>query len=141
MLLDNIQDPGNLGTIIRLADWFGIRQVICSPDSADAFNIKTVQSTMGSIGRVQVKYEDPLTYIDSRQDLPVFATALGGKSLYQMERIPDGILVIGNESRGIGEALLKRIPYHITIPRIGEAESLNAAVAAGIVLSHLVPLT
>jgi TrmH family RNA methyltransferase len=137
LLLDNIQDPGNLGTIVRIADWFGLRNVICSPDSADVFNAKAVQSTMGSISRVQVSYEDPDHFIAGQTGLPVYATALGGTSIYAMERISTGIIVIGNESKGIRESLLKRIRHHITIPRVGEAESLNAAVATGIVLSHL----
>jgi TrmH family RNA methyltransferase len=107
----------------------------------DVFNAKVVQSTMGSIGRVQVSYEDPSAYIDRQTGVPLYATALGGTSIYTMERISRGIIVIGNESRGIHEALLNRIPHHITIPRLGEAESLNAAVATGIVLSHLAPLT
>ncbi|MDR3712542.1 MAG: RNA methyltransferase [Puia sp.] len=137
LLLDSIQDPGNLGTIVRIADWFGLRHVVCSPESADVFNAKAVQSTMGSISRVRVTYEDPEEHI-GRDDLPAYATTLGGTSLYKMERIDAGIIVIGNESKGIRDSLLQKISHHITIPRIGEAESLNAAVATGIVLSHLV---
>ncbi len=138
LLLDNIQDPGNLGTIIRIGDWFGVRHMVCSPDSADAFGAKTIQSTMGSISRVRVSYEDPEAFITRFAALPVHAAALDGESIYTMERISKGIIVIGNESKGIRESLLRKISHHITIPRIGEAESLNAAVAAGIILSHLI---
>jgi TrmH family RNA methyltransferase len=137
LLLDGIQDPGNLGTIIRIADWFGIRQIVCTPDSADAFNGKTVQSTMGSISRVQTLYEDPGSIIQRHPALPLYAAALEGKSVYTMERTGRGMLVIGNESKGIRAALLEQITHHITIPRTGAAESLNAAVATGIILSHL----
>ena len=138
LVLDGIQDPGNFGTIVRIADWFGIRQVIASRDSADVFSPKAVQSTMGSIGRVQVRYEDPLTIIRQHPGLPVYAAILEGKSLYATGRIEKGMIVIGNESRGIRPELLEAASNGITIPRIGEAESLNAAVATGIILSHLV---
>lgn len=138
LLLDSIQDPGNLGTIIRIADWFGIPQVLCSPDSADAFNSKTVQSTMGSITRVQVIYEDLEKTIREYPDLPVYAAALEGEDLYRTATIRKGIILIGNESRGIRPALLELSGHPVTIPRIGQAESLNAAVATGIILSHLV---
>ncbi len=138
LLLDGIQDPGNMGTIIRIADWFGISQVACSPDSADCYNAKTVQSTMGSIGRVQVIYTDLEELIGKYPGLPVYAAALQGKPLYETERIGKGLIVIGNESKGIRQVLLEKIPNPVTIPRRGKAESLNAAVAAGIILSHLV---
>jgi TrmH family RNA methyltransferase len=138
LLLDSIQDPGNLGTIVRIADWFGIRQVVCSGDSADLFNSKVVQSTMGSISRVQVLYEELHTLIRSYPDIPVFAAALEGESPYGMARIREGMIVIGNESKGIRAELLSQIRHHITIPGSGQAESLNAAVATGIILSHIV---
>ena len=140
VLLDGIQDPGNLGTIIRISDWFGIRQVVCSKDSVDAFNTKTIQSTMGSIGRVQVLYEDLESLIRQQlqHGLPVYAAALEGQSIHAVGPIAKGLIVIGNESKGISRDLLDLIPNHITIPRTGEAESLNAAVATGIILSHLV---
>jgi RNA methyltransferase, TrmH family len=137
LVLDGIQDPGNMGTIVRLADWFGIGTVLCSAESADVFNPKAVQSTMGSIGRVQVLYEEPAEVIREAA-LPVYATVLEGEPLYGMERMRRGFIMIGNESKGIGPSLLKLATRRVTIPRVGEAESLNAAVAAGIVLSHLV---
>ena len=137
LVLDTIQDPGNLGTIVRLADWFGISVVVAGPESADVFNPKAVQSTMGSIGRVNVLYEDPVTLLSGLQ-LPVYAAVLEGENLYGLPRIRQGFIVIGNEARGIGPALLKLATRRVTIPRIGAAESLNAAVATGIILSHLV---
>jgi TrmH family RNA methyltransferase len=140
IVLDGVQDPGNLGTIIRIADWFGISRVLCTGDSADAFNAKTIQSTMGSIGRVQVIYDDAAGIMRQNRDLPVYAAVLGGKDLYGMQRTGKGWLVIGNESRGIRPGLLELATERITIPGSGRAESLNAAVAAGIILSHLVSL-
>ena len=137
LVLDTIQDPGNLGTIVRLADWFGISAVVAGPESADVFNPKAVQSTMGSIGRVNVLYEDPAALL-SRLHLPVYAAVLEGERLYGLPRIRQGFIVIGNEARGISDDLLKLATRRITIPRIGAAESLNAAVATGIILSHLV---
>jgi TrmH family RNA methyltransferase len=137
LLLDGIQDPGNLGTIIRIADWFGIRQVACSRDCADAYNPKTVQSTMGSIGRVAVIVEDLEKLIGAHPGLLVYAAVLRGESIYKMAPVDKGMIVIGNESKGISRELLELIAHPVTIPRIGEAESLNAAVATGIVLSHL----
>ena len=138
LVLDGIQDPGNLGTIVRIADWFGIRRLVCTHDSADVFNPKATQSTMGSISRVQVLYEDPIALMDRYPDLNVYTAVLEGKSIYEQPAVRDGWIVIGNESKGIREDLLGRATHPVTIPRIGQAESLNAAVAAGIILSHLV---
>jgi TrmH family RNA methyltransferase len=137
VVLDGIQDPGNLGTIVRIADWFGVARVLCTVDSADVFNAKAVQSTMGSVGRVPVVYGDPVELIRSCTGLPVFAAVLGGKGLYGIERVDRGWIVVGNESRGIRPGLLDLATQRITIPGSGRAESLNAAVAAGIILSHL----
>jgi TrmH family RNA methyltransferase len=138
VVLDGLQDPGNLGTIVRLADWFGVDGVLCGPDSADVFNPKAVQSTMGSVSRIPVWYGDPETVIRQSREMPVWAALLQGESLYGQQRIRRGFIVIGNESKGIGPALQGLATHRITIPRIGEAESLNAAVATGIILSHLV---
>jgi TrmH family RNA methyltransferase len=137
LALDGIQDPGNLGTIVRLADWFGIAGVVCSPDSADVFNPKAIQSTMGSVARVPVLYADPARLISSSGQ-PVYAALLEGEGLYGVGRIHEGWIVIGNESKGIGPELQLLATHRVTIPRIGQAESLNAAVATGIILSHLV---
>lgn len=137
LMLDTIQDPGNLGTIIRCADWFGIRTVICSRESADVFNPKVVQSTMGSITRVQVVYDDLPSFLQKHREVPVYAATLQGTDLTDMKPLKEGIILIGNESKGIGEDVLALAQHRITIPRRGEAESLNAAVAAGIILSRL----
>jgi RNA methyltransferase, TrmH family len=137
LLLDGIQDPGNLGTIIRTADWFGIENIICSNESADVFNPKTVQSTMGSISRIQVIYDDLKLFIGKHPDIPVYATAVNGKNLFEMSAIKEGFILIGNESKGINKDLLEMAGQQIAIPKTGAAESLNAAVAAGIVMAHL----
>ncbi len=138
LVLDGIRDPGNLGTMVRIADWFGIQHIICSADSADIFNPKTVQSTMGSISRVQVLYRDIRALIGDHPSLPVYGAMLDGENVYSMQRIKEGLIVIGNESKGINKEILPYIQHRVTIPGSGRAESLNAAVAAGILLSHLV---
>ena len=137
LVLDGLQDPGNLGTIVRLADWFGIGAVVCSADSADVFNPKAIQSTMGSVGRVSVIYDDPSAVIRGHGAVPVYATVLEGENVYGVGRIDRGFIVVGNESKGIGPELLGLATRRVTIPRVGGAESLNAGVATGIVLSHL----
>ena len=137
LVLDSIQDPGNLGTIIRIADWFGIKQIVCSLGCADQYNPKVVQSTMGSLGRVQLLYTDLQEFLTENTGIPVYAAMLDGKAVQQFNKIREGILIIGNESRGISAALLELVKEKITIPRKGEADSLNAAVATGILLSFL----
>jgi RNA methyltransferase, TrmH family len=136
LVLDGIQDPGNLGTIIRIADWFGITQIIASEDTVDLYNPKVVQSTMGSFIRVPVYYTDIVSFLSATK-LPVYGAMLEGKSMYELEKPSTGLLVIGNESKGIRTALQPLIKQAITIPRIGGAESLNAAVATGILVSHM----
>ncbi len=138
LVLDGIQDPGNLGSLVRIADWFGLVAVVCSCDSADVFNAKAIQSTMGSVGRVPVLYADPAAMVSGYSGMPVYAAVLGGRDLYKMERVDRGWVVIGNESKGIRPGLLELATERVTIPGAGRAESLNAAVAGGIVLSHLV---
>ena len=135
--LDTIQDPGNFGTIIRIADWFGIKNIICSAGCADLYNPKVVQSTMGSIARVKVFYDHDGSWISS-QNLPVYGATLEGIPVYGHKKIDKGIIMIGNESKGISNELQRRLTEKITIPGKGEAESLNAAVATGIILSHLI---
>jgi TrmH family RNA methyltransferase len=138
LMLDTIQDPGNLGTIVRCADWFGVHQIICSPDCVDVFNPKVVQSSMGSICRVQVIYQDLTSFIRAYPAIPLYAATLKGSDISTYGGIREGIILIGNESRGIRPEILSMVNHHITIPRRGNAESLNAAVATGIILSHLV---
>ena len=138
LALDGIQDPGNMGTLIRIADWFGIKQIICSKESADIYNPKVVQATMGSIARVKILYTDLELWLADQEDVGIYAATLEGKSITAMKKITEGIIVIGNESKGINAAILKLATIKITIPKKGKAESLNAAVAAGIILSHLI---
>ncbi|HEY8399208.1 MAG TPA: RNA methyltransferase [Flavihumibacter sp.] len=137
LLLDGIQDPGNMGTIIRIADWFGIQQIICSEDCADAFNPKVVQSTMASIGRVELIYTDLVAYVKAHPHRDFIAATLDGSPVRSSKVHHPASLVIGNESRGIRPELKGLLRHFVTIPRIGQAESLNAAVATGILLSHL----
>ena len=136
LVLDGIQDPGNLGTIIRIADWFGINQIIASEDTADIYNSKVVQSTMGSIIRVNVWYKNIEQWLNTSKT-PVYGALLNKVSIYETQKISEGILVIGNESKGIRSNILPYIQHAITILAKGNAESLNAAVATGIILSHL----
>ena len=136
LVLDTIQDPGNLGTIIRIADWFGISQVILNENCADIFNPKVVQATMGSIARVKFLYTNIGGWL-KEQDIAVYAAVLEGEAVTEMKKIKEGIIIIGNESRGIDPAIFSGAVHKITIPRKGAAESLNAAVATGIILSHL----
>ncbi|HOZ85248.1 MAG TPA: RNA methyltransferase [Niabella sp.] len=137
LALDGIQDPGNLGTIIRIADWFGIKQIICSKDCADAYNFKVVQATMGSIFRIKIFYTDLEACLRQHSDLAVYGAVLDGKSIGQFAPPERGIIIIGNESKGIRENILPYVTEKITIEKRGAAESLNAAVATGIILSQL----
>lgn len=137
LMLDGIQDPGNLGTIIRIADWFGWKHILCAPDTADAYNPKVVQASMGSLARVRLHYLDLLQWLSDFPETRLFAADLEGQEVQKMEKLRDAVLLIGNEGRGIRSPLLPRINVRVTIPRRGGAESLNAAVATGILLSHI----
>ena len=134
LLLDGIQDPGNLGNIIRTVDWFGLDQIIVSADTASCYNPKVVQSTMGSILRVEVIITDLAELIQSSK-MPIYGAVLEGKSIQTTELAKEGLLLIGNESKGIRSPILSMITHPITIPKYGAAESLNAAVATGIILA------
>jgi len=139
LMLDDIRDPGNLGTIIRTADWFGIRDIICSEESADAFNPKVVQASMGSLARVKIHYHDLESFIKSKPDyLKVFGTVLDGTNLIDIPKPQSALILIGNEAHGISKSLLKLVDQKITIPSIAEsdvigAESLNASIATAII--------
>lgn len=137
--LDNIQDPGNLGTIIRVADWFGIRHIICSKDTVDIYNPKVVQSTMGSLGRVNVYYED-LTDILSDIKAPIYGTFLEGNNIYKTDLKSNGVIVMGNEGKGISTEVSEFISDKLFIPPFPAdattAESLNVAMATGIICSE-----
>ncbi|MEQ1675399.1 MAG: RNA methyltransferase [Chitinophagaceae bacterium] len=137
LALDNIQDPGNLGTIVRIADWFGISQVVCTDNTADIYNPKVVQSTMGSIARVRVGYTHLAQWLKEQTGMRIYAATLDGQDIRSMKKIEEGILVIGNEAKGISPEILQLATEMISIPKKGDAESLNAAVATGIIVSHL----
>ena len=136
--LDTIQDPGNMGTIIRIADWFGITDIVCSQDCVEAFNPKVVQSGMGGHLRVNIHKADLNNYL-SHTKMPVFAAILEGTDVYDMPRSENGILLIGNESKGLHPELIAKASHKVTIPKKGGAESLNAGVSAGILCALLLP--
>lgn len=138
LALDTIQDPGNMGTIIRIADWFGVEHIICQKDGVDVYNPKVVQGTMGSLARVNIVYDDLAEWLKQHRDLRVYAADLEGQDVKRADAAKKGVLVIGNEARGICDAVMQLVNVRVTIPRKGGAESLNAAVATGILLSHLV---
>jgi len=132
---DNIQDPGNLGTLIRIADWFGIRHILCSDDTVDVYNPKVVQATMGSIAHLSIHYADLKSWLENHPQKPVYAGLLEGTDIREVDFSQAGILLIGNEGKGVRDELLPYISQAVTIPRLGQAESLNAGVAAGIIAS------
>lgn len=133
--LDSIQDPGNMGTILRLADWFGVQKIWCSKETVDCYNPKVVQASMGAIFRIDVEYCDLAQFLSTCSDT-VFGALLEGESIYKKKVQPKGILVLGNEGNGISQQILPFINEPITIPRFGKAESLNVSVATGILLSE-----
>lgn len=136
LVLDGIQDPGNLGTMIRIADWFGVAHIVCSTDTVEWYNLKVIQSTMGSFLRVNHWYTHLPSWLEKLQ-VPVIGAVLNGVPVQQMPFLPNAVLLIGSEGSGIRQAVLSAITHPVTIPGKGQAESLNAAVAAGILLSHL----
>lgn len=140
ILLDNIQDPGNLGTIIRIADWFGIGTIYCSLGTVDAWNPKVVQATMGSIARVHIIYTDPLELLDTLPaDYPVYGTLLDGQNIYTQQLTNYGLIVMGNEGNGISDAVRARVNHRLLIPDFHKgdtADSLNVAIATAITCSE-----
>jgi len=140
LVLDGIQDPGNLGTIIRLADWFGIKRLICSPDTADVYNPKTVQATMGAIARVQVFYVSLSDWLNDMADVPVYGAFLEGQNIYTETLSSSGLIVMGNEGNGISRSVENHITQKLFIPNYPpeaeSTESLNVAVATAIVCSE-----
>ena len=140
LALDGIQDPGNLGTIIRIADWFGITNIICSEDTVDAWNPKVVQATMGSIARVNIIYMSLSEFIDSLPaDYPVYGTLLDGENIYTQPLTPHGLIVMGNEGNGISPEIRQRVNRRLLIPSYRQddtAESLNVAIATAITCSE-----
>lgn len=134
IVLDDINDPGNLGTIIRTADWFGIKNIVCSINTVDCYNPKVVQSTMSSLARVNIIYTDLITWLHANKNVRVYCTALNGMSLNQIENKNEAILIIGNEANGVSHEVMNCADEMITIPKVGKVESLNAAVATSILL-------
>ena len=140
LMLETIQNPGNLGTIIRVADWFGIEYIICSEDTVDAYNPKTIQATMGAIGRVRVHYRNLEKFLDEIPDIHIFGTFLEGENIYKTSLPAKGILLMGNEGKGISPKLEKRVTRKLFIPNFPAdrktSESLNVAMAAAIACSE-----
>jgi RNA methyltransferase, TrmH family len=136
--LDDVRDPGNLGTIIRLCDWFGIKSLVCSNATTDCFNPKVIQATMGSITRVNINYVDLINFLNETK-MPIYGAFMEGENVYQTNLKDEGILVMGNEANGISESIEAIITNKISIPRFGDlqaAESLNVATATSILLSE-----
>lgn len=137
LALADIADPGNLGTIIRLADWYGIRQIICSPQTTDWYSPKTLNASMGSFLRIKPYYTDLQDFIP-KSGLKTYGTVLGGTNLHKITKFEkNGILLMGNEAKGIPDSLLPLLDSQISIPSFGQAESLNVAIATAICLDHL----
>ncbi|MBA3900722.1 MAG: RNA methyltransferase, partial [Bacteroidetes bacterium] len=139
IVLDEIKDPGNLGTIIRIADWFGIKNIICSENSADLYNPKVIQSTMGSFIRIDVFYEDLKLFFESYKSTvhhTIYGALLEGGDIYRKNLSSEGIILMGNESKGISESLKPFIDEAVSIPSFGGAESLNVSVATAIICSE-----
>ena len=138
LALDSIRDPGNLGTIMRLCDWFGVSQLICTKDTVDSYNPKVVQATMGSIARVNVHYVDLESFIKETK-LAVYGTFMDGDDIYKTNLPQEGVVIMGNEANGISPEIEKLIKNKLTIPRFGtiqKTESLNVATATAILLSE-----
>jgi TrmH family RNA methyltransferase len=136
LVLDDIRDPGNLGTIIRTADWYGIRHIVASPESTDFYNPKVISATMGSFLRVEVFYT-PLPGFLANLSSPVYGALLKGENVHNLKFARTGALVIGNESNGISSAVEKLVTHRVTIPKFGGAESLNASTATAVILDNL----
>ena len=142
LVLDTIQDPGNLGTIVRLADWYGIKNIVCSEETADLYNPKVIQSTMGAFARVRVHYVALPSFLDQANQLniPVYGTFLGGENLYTSKLTPNGLIVMGNEGQGIADDTAAFIGRKISIPSyppgVITSESLNVAIATAVVCSE-----
>lgn len=134
--LDDVRDPGNLGTIIRIADWYGIQKIILSEESADFYNPKVLQASMGSFSRIKFFYTD-LSIFLSKTQLPIYGAFLNGSSIYNTPFDNGGILLMGNESKGISTELEKSVHHKITIPRFGHAESLNVAIATAVFCDNI----
>jgi len=136
IVLDGIQDPGNMGTIIRTADWFGIDNVICSEDCVEVYNPKVVQATMGSLSRINVHYTNLVSFF-KQCNMPVFGALLNGENIYKTQFGTEGLVVMGNEGNGLRPEIIDKVTRAVTIPGSGNAESLNVAVATAIFCSEI----
>lgn len=136
LALDDVRDPGNLGTIIRIADWFGISKMVLSPQTADVYNPKVLQASMGSFTRIHFFYQDLADFLGNSPNMPVYGAFLEGENIHHAELTSDGIIVMGNESQGISAEVSRLIGHKITIPAFGKAESLNVAVATAIICDN-----
>ena len=134
--LDDVRDPGNLGTIIRIADWYGIQKIICSEGTVDLYNPKVISSTMGSFTRVSLFYTDLVKYLKGQQK-PIYGAFLDSENVHTLKFAPSGYIIIGNEANGISEAVEEVVTHKITIPRFGGAESLNAGIATAVICDNL----
>lgn len=137
IVLDGIQDPGNMGTILRLADWFGVKQLVCSKDTVDCYNSKVIQASMGAIYRIPVHYTDLANYLSETMQ-PKYGAMLNGSNYKTISYPKDAILIMGNEGKGVRPEIEALIDFPITIPRFGEAESLNVATATAILLAEII---
>ena len=135
LALDEVRDPGNLGTIVRIADWYGIKRLVFSPQTAEFYNPKVIQATMGSFTRVEFFYED-LGKVFDRWRLPVYGAFLDGKNIHSLQEIQPGVILMGNESNGISQESGKWVTEKVTIPGFGQAESLNVAIATAIICDN-----
>ena len=140
LTLDGVQDPGNLGTIIRIADWFGIEDLFCSQNTVDVYNPKTIQATMGALSRVKVHYTDLIPFIQTLHNVPVYGTFLDGDVIYQSELSPTGLIIMGNEGNGISPEIENIVTQRLYIPNYPKerktSESLNVAVATSIICAE-----
>lgn len=140
LLLDRVQDPGNLGTIMRVADWFGITQIICSKDTVDVYNPKVVQATMGAISRVSVNYCDLSQFINSHAQLPIYGTFLDGDNIYETRLTSNGLIIMGNEGQGISSQIEQLVTHKLLVPSFPidrpTSESLNVGTATAVVLAE-----
>lgn len=140
LALDDVQDPGNLGTIIRIADWFGIEDIICSPNTADVYNPKTIQATMGAIARVRVHYTPLVSLLQNIQGLPIYGTLLDGENIYDQTLEASGLIIMGNEGNGISAEVQQYVNHKLLIPNYpsdrNSSESLNVAIATAVVCAE-----
>jgi TrmH family RNA methyltransferase len=140
LALDDVQDPGNLGTIIRVADWFGIEHIFCSQGTVDVYNPKTIQATMGALARVKLHYCDLPSFIASLKDIPVYGTFLDGDNMYEKKLTPHGLVVMGNEGNGVSAEVANLVNERLYIPNYPPqretSESLNVAMATGIICAE-----